>query len=104
MENSFFCPRSDSEEVVYLIRRQKNIFTDLMNIPVFISRILAPLIYPPISMLFNNSLSEGIFLECFKIIQFYKCEDKISTVDDRNISMWTFLSKLKKMICASLLD
>ena len=42
MENSFFCPPSDSEEIVNLIRRQKSKSTDIMNIPVFIYKILAP--------------------------------------------------------------
>ena len=37
-----------------------------MNIPVFIYKILAPLISPTVSMLFSNLLSEGIFPECFK--------------------------------------
>ena len=36
VENSFFCAPSDMEEIVILIRRQKNKSTDLMNIPVFI--------------------------------------------------------------------
>ena len=66
MENSFFCTPSDSEEIVNLIRRQKNKSTDLMNIPVFMYKILAPIISPTVSMLFNNSVSEGIFPECFK--------------------------------------
>ena len=42
VENSFFCHPSDSEEIVNLIRRQKSKSTDLMNIPVFIYKILAP--------------------------------------------------------------
>ena len=42
VKNSFFCPPSDSEEIVNLIRRQKNKSTDLMNILVFIYKILAP--------------------------------------------------------------
>ena len=42
VKNSFFSPPSDSEEIVNLIRRQKNKSTDLMNIPVFICKILAP--------------------------------------------------------------
>ena len=37
-----------------------------MNIPVFIYKILAPIISPTVSMLFNNPVSEGIFPECFK--------------------------------------
>ena len=62
LENSFSAPPSDNEEIVNLIRRQKNKSTDLMNIPVFIYKILAPLIIAPIvSLLFNNSLSEDIF-------------------------------------------
>ena len=65
-ENSFFCSPSDREEIINLIGRQKNKSTDLMNILVFIYKILAPLISPTVSMLFNNSLSEGIFPECFK--------------------------------------
>ena len=66
VENSFFCPPSDSEEIVNLIRRQKNKSTDLMNIPVFIYKNFAPIISTTVSMLFNNSLSEGTFPECFK--------------------------------------
>ena len=54
VENSFFCHSSDSEKIVNLIRRQKNKSTDLMNIPVLIYKILAPLIAPTASMLFNN--------------------------------------------------
>ena len=46
VENSFFCYHPDSEEIVNLIRRQKRKSTDLMNIPVFIYKILALLIAP----------------------------------------------------------
>ena len=60
MENSFFYPLPDWEEIVNPIRRQKNKSSDLMNIPVFIYKILAPIISPTDSMLFNNSLSEGV--------------------------------------------
>ena len=66
VENSFLCAPSDREKIVNLIRRQKNKSTDLMNIPVFIYKILTPIIFLTVSMLFNNSLSEGIFPECFK--------------------------------------
>ena len=109
MENSFFCSSSDSEEIVNLIRRQKNKSTDLMNIPVFIYKILAPIISLTVSMLFNNSLSEGIFSECFKtakIIPIFKSGDSNSTVNYRPISinsMLPFLSKIfQKLICARL--
>ena len=37
-----FLSPCDSEEIVNLIRRQQNKSTDLMNIPVFIYKILAP--------------------------------------------------------------
>ena len=40
--NSFFCPPSGSEEIINLIRRQKRKSTDLMNIPVFMNKIVAP--------------------------------------------------------------
>ena len=104
MENSFFCSPSDREEIVNLIRRQKNKFTDLMNIPVFIYKILAHIIYPTVSMLFNNSLSEGIFLECFKtakIIPVFKSGDSNSTVNYKPISMLPLLSKIfEKLIFA----
>ena len=67
-----------------------------MNIPVFVYKILAPLISPTISMLFSDSLSEGIFPECFKtakIIPIFKSGDSNSTANYRPISMLTFLSK-----------
>ena len=80
----YFLPSSDSEEIVNLIRRRKNKSTDLMNIPVFIYKIFASLIYPTVSMLLNNSLSEGIFPECFKmakIIPIFKSGDANSTAN-----------------------
>ena len=77
-----------------------------MNIPVFIYKILAPIIFPTVSMLFNNSLSEGIFHECFKtakIIPIFKSGDSNSTVNYRPISMLPFLSKIfEKLMCARL--
>ena len=106
MENSFFCTPSDREEIVNLICRQKNKSTDLLNILVFIYKILATIISPTVSMLFNNSLSEDIFPECFKtakMIQLFKSGDSNSTVNYRPISMLPFLSKIfQKLMCARL--
>ena len=77
-----------------------------MNTPVFIYKILAPLIAPTVSMLFNNSLSEGIFPQCFKtdkIIPSFKSGDSNSTANYRTISMSSFLSKMfEKLMCARL--
>ena len=39
-----------------------------MNIPVFIYKILAPLVSPRVSMLFDN-WSDDIFPECFKTVK-----------------------------------
>ena len=106
MENSFFCAHSDREEIVNLIRRQKNKSTDLMNIPLFIYKTLSPIISPTVSMLFNNSLSEGIFPKCFKtakIDPIFKSSDSNSTVNYRPNSMLPFLSKIfEKLMCARL--
>ena len=106
VENIFFCPPSDREEIVNLIRRKKNKSTDLMNIPVFIYKILAPIISPTVSMLFNNSLPERTFPECFKtakIIPIFKSGDSNSTVNYRPISMLPFLSKIfERLMCARL--
>ena len=59
-------------------------------------------------MLFNNSVSEGIFPECFKtakIIPIFKSGDSNSTVNYRPISMLLFLSKIfEKLMCAARLD
>ena len=77
-----------------------------MNIPVFIYKILAAIISPTVSMLFNNSVPEGIFHECFKtakIIPIFKSGDTNSTVYYRPISMLPFLSKIfEKLLCARL--
>ena len=77
-----------------------------MNTPVFIYKILAPLIAFTVSMLFNNSLSEGIFPQCFKmakIILIFKSGDANLTVNYRPISMLPFLSKMfEKLMCARL--
>ena len=107
VENSFFCPPSDREEIVNLIRREKNKSTDLMNIPVFIYKILAPMISPTVSMLFNNSLSEGTFPECFKtakIIPIFKSGDSNFNVNYRPISILPFLSKIFKKLIGARLD
>ena len=57
-------------------------------------------------MLFNNSVSEGIFPECFKndkIIQIFKSGDSNSSVNYLPISMLHFLSKIfEKLMCAGL--
>ena len=61
-----------------------------MNIPVFIYKILSPMISPTVLMLFNSSVSEGIFPECFKtakIIQIFKPGDSNSIMNYRPISM-----------------
>ena len=82
VENSFFCTPSDREEIVNLIRRQSK-STNLVNIPVFIYKILAPIISPTVWMLFNNTVSEGIFPECFKtakLIPMFKSGDLHLTV------------------------
>ena len=106
VENSFFCAPSDREDIVNLIHRQKNKSTDLINMPVFIQKILAPIISPTVSMLFNNSVSKAIFPECIKIgksIPILKSGDSNSTVNYRPISMLPFLSKIfEKLMCAGL--
>ena len=77
-----------------------------MNIPVFIYKIFAPLIAHTISLPFNNSLPEGIFPECFKmvkIIPIFKSGDSNSTANYRPISMLPFLSEMfEKLMCARL--
>ena len=76
-----------------------------MNIPVLIYKILASIISPTVSMLFNNSVSEGIFPEfkTAKIIPIFKSDDSNSTVNYRPISMLPFLSKIfEKLMCATL--
>ena len=78
-----------------------------MNIPVFIYKILAHIISQTVSMLFNNSVSEGIFPECFKtakIISIFKSGDANSTVNYRPISMLRFLSKIFKKFMWARLD
>ena len=105
MEISFFCAPSDREEIVNLIHMQKNKSTNLMNIPVFIYKILATIISTTVSMLFNNSVSEGIFPECFKmdkIIPIFKSGDS-NSMNYKPISMLPFLSKIfEKLVCARL--
>ena len=71
-----------------------------------IYKILASLIAPTVSMLFINSLSEGIFPESFKsvkIIPIFKSGDSNSTANYRPISMLPFVSKMfEKLLCARL--
>ena len=78
-----------------------------MGIPVFIYKIPAPLIAPTVSMLFDNSLSEGIFPECCKtakIIPIFKSGDSNSTANYRPISMLPFLSKMFEKLMYARLD
>ena len=71
MENSFFRSPSVREEIVNLIRRQKNKSTDLMNIPVFVYKILAPLISPTVS-LFKTHCQKVFFLNALKLLKLYQ--------------------------------
>ena len=77
-----------------------------MNIPVFNYKILASIISDTVSMLFNNSLSVGIFPACFKkdkIIPIVKFGYSNSTANYKHISMLPFLSKMfEKLMCARL--
>ena len=78
-----------------------------MNIPLFIYKIFAPIISPTVLMLFNNSVSEGIFAECFKtakIIPIFKSGDSNSTVNYWPISMLPFLSKIFEKLMWARLD
>ena len=78
-----------------------------MNIPEFVYKILAPQISPTVSMLFNNSLPEGNFPECFKtakIIPIFKSGDSNSTVNYSPISMLLFLSKIFEKLMRARLD
>ena len=92
------------KKLLILIRRQKNKSTDFMNISVFIYKIFAPIISVTVSMLFNNSLSEGTFRGCFKtakMIQIFKSSDSNSTLNYGPIIMLPFLSKIfEKLMCA----
>ena len=58
-------------------------------------------------MLFNNSLSEGIFPECFKtaiIIPIFKSGDSNSTANCRHIYMLPFMSKMFEKLMSARLD
>ena len=72
VENQFFCSASDREEIVNLIRRQKIKSTDLMNIPILIYKILAPLISPTVSMLLLTYCQKAFFLNALKQLKLFK--------------------------------
>ena len=88
MENSFFCPPSDSEEIVNLIRRQKSKSTDLLNIPVFIYKILAPLIAPTVSIIFNNSLLKVFFQNALKRLKLLLFSNLVTQIRLRIIDLF----------------
>lgn len=57
----------------------------MLNISVFVQKIVAPLISTAISMLFNNSLPEGMFSKCFnssESIHIFESGDSNSTVNN----------------------
>ena len=71
VENSFFCAPSDIEEIVNLIRRQKNKSTDLMNIPVFLYKILAPIIFSEFRCSFITQCHKVFFLNALKLLKLF---------------------------------
>ena len=90
VEISFFCANSDSEEIVNLIRRW-NKSTDLMNIPVFIYKILQvqySLITRCLKVIFQNALKR------LKLFSFSN-----QTANYRPISMLPLSKMLEKLIC-----
>ena len=88
VENSFFCPPSDSEEIVNLIRRQKCKSTDLMNIPVFMYKILAPLIAPTVSMLFITHCLKVFFQNALKRLKLFLFSNLVTQIRLRIIDLF----------------
>ena len=72
IENSFFCPDSDREEIVNLIRRQKNKSTDLMNIPVLVYKIFAPLVSSTFLCALITHPQKIVFLNALKQQKLFK--------------------------------
>ena len=107
VENSFFCPpTSDSEEIVNLIRSQKNKSTDLMNIHLFIYKILASLLQFQCSLI-THSL-KVFFQNALKRLKLFIFSNLVTQIPLRIIdlrsgvrSMLLFLSKMfQKLMCA----
>jgi len=95
--HSFFIRPSTSSNVCEVIKSLPNKSSNLVSVPMFIYKYYVDLFSPAISLLFNRSISDGIFPDCLKIarvIPVHKAGDKKSINNYRPISILPILSKI----------
>ena len=69
---------------------------NLKDIPIFVYKLIAPLISPIISAWFNKSIAEGIFPSSFKVARItpiYKSGSRNDVQNYRPISVLPYFSK-----------
>ena len=90
------------EEVSWAIRRLNNKSSDISTVPNWAYKLCVNSIAPHLAILFNESLSSGIFPDFFKVARVTpipKCNNPISANDYRPISILETLSKiLEKLV------
>jgi len=102
VSNSFFCENISEGEVLSAINRLKNkksCGTD--DLPTFLYKKSVPLLCQPLAFLFNLSVNQGIFPNCYKIakvIPLYKKESREIISNYRPISLLNTGSKIFERI------
>ena len=102
VQESFFVFPSSPSKIKYLIISLANKEFTANSIPVFIYKKVVDYLAPVFSVLFNKSVSEGIFPNILKIARvtpIYKSKSHKIALNFRPISLLSFTSNiLKKLI------
>ena len=99
--SSFFVHPTDTTEVLNVVGKLENKSTSLDTIPVFVFKILSPIIAPILSDIFNSSIREGSFPEILKIsrvIPIHKSKNHKIVSNFRPISILPTISKVIEKI------
>ena len=106
--NNFFCQPTTPEEIVSLLRHIKfNSSSGLDNIDPHIMQEISPQIAPPLSHIFNNSVSTGVVphqLKIAKVIPIHKNNDPDNFCNYRPISILSCFSTILERLMYNRLE
>lgn len=109
LSQSFFCTPTTEYEVNSVISSMKNSRScDVYDISPFLIKTVADCVVTPLTVLFNNSITEGVFpsiLKISKVVPVFKKADKKCISNYRPISLLPIFGKIfERLVYSRLVD